>query len=402
MPTFNFVAKTADGKSVKGELEAASESEARIKIRAQRLVPVRVTNAQKKSQGIQFFQDSVSSKDLQIFTRQFAVLISAGVPVVQSLQALVDSSKSLALQRTIKKVVGDVERGSRLGEALQNQPNVFDRMYVNLVKAGEEGGVLDVILERLATYIEKSVKLKGKIKGALWYPGAVLVVAFLVVAGIMIFVIPSFVKVFENARQELPALTSFVIHLSQLFVKYWYMLIAIVVGIPFGFKMFYDTAEGKKTMDPILIQLPVLGGLIQKGSVARMSRTLSTLLGAGVRILEALDIAGSTSGNWVIERALIECKDSVSKGKSLVEPLKKVKAIPNMVTQMISIGEQTGNLDTMLSKVADFYEEEVEVAAETLTSLLEPMLMVFLGGIIAVIVIAMYLPIFQMANTVGN
>ena len=403
MGTYNFQAKTADGKTVKGELEAGSETEARIKIRAQRLVPLKVNSkgAVRAKEGFKFFKDSVSSKDLQIFTRQFAVLISAGVPIVQSLQALVGASKSVGLNKAINKVIEDVERGRRLGEALANQPNVFDRMYVNLVKAGEEGGVLDTILNRLAEYIEKSVKMRGKITGALWYPAVIIVVAFGVVAGIMVFVIPNFVKVFEGAKIELPALTKLVIATSHEFMSHWYIIVGVMVAVPYALLTYYRTPEGRKTLDPIFIQTPVLGTLIQKGSVARMCRTLSTLLTAGVRILEALDIAGSTSGNWVIESALMECKDAVSKGKSLVEPLRRVKAIPMMVTQMIAIGEQTGNLDTMLTKVADFYEDEVEVAADALTSLIEPMLMVFLGGIIAVIVIAMYLPIFGMANAVG-
>jgi type IV pilus assembly protein PilC len=403
MPTYNFQAKTMEGKFVKGEVEAGSETEARVKIRAQKLMPLKVQGKGGQFKGIElnFFKDSVKSKDLQVFTRQFAVLISAGVPVVQSLQALIGSARSSGMANAIKKIVEEVERGKRLGDAMASQPKVFDRMYVNLVRAGEEGGVLDTILIRLADYIEKSVKMKGKIVGALWYPAAIIVVACIVVAGILIFVIPNFVKVFAGAHMQLPAMTQFVIDASYVLATYWYIILTIFVGIPFVFRAYYKTEDGRKILDPIFLKVPVFGSLIQKSSVARMCRTLATLLAAGVRIMEALDIAGQTCGNWVIEKAMIDCRDAVSKGRSLAEPLRKVKAVPNMVTQMIAIGEQTGNLDQMLSKVADFFEDEVEVAAEALTSMIEPLLMVFLGGIIAVIVIAMYLPIFNMASAVG-
>jgi type IV pilus assembly protein PilC len=403
MATFNFQAKTMEGKFVKGEVEAGSETEARVKIRAQKLMPLKVVTkgGTPLNLNIKLFEDSVKSKDLQVFTRQFAVLISAGVPVVQSLQALIGSARSSGMANAIRKIVDEVERGKRLGDALGSQPKVFDRMYVNLVRAGEEGGVLDTILVRLADYIEKSVKMRAKIVGALFYPAAIVVVATLVVAGILIFVIPNFVKVFQGAHMQLPMMTVFVITASNTLARYWYIILAIFVGIPFGIRAYYRTEDGRKVLDPILLKIPVFGTLIQKSSVARMCRTLATLLAAGVRIMEALDIAGQTCGNWVIEKAMIDCREAVSKGRSLAEPLRKVKAVPNMVTQMISIGEQTGNLDQMLSKVADFFEDEVDVAADALTSMIEPLLMVFLGGIIAVIVIAMYLPIFNMASAVG-
>ena len=405
MPTYVFQAKTPDGKFVKGELEATSEAEARVKLRAQKMVPLQVVGKgleKKPAVGAGLFKDTVSPKDLQVFTRQFSVLVSAGVPIVQSLEAMITGSRSPAMGRAVEKVVEEIEKGRRLADSMALVPDVFDRMYVNLVRAGEEGGVLDTVLNRLAEYIEKSVALRGKIMGALWYPGAVLVVAFGVIAGIMIFVIPSFVDLFKNAGQELPGLTKMVMGLSQAFVNNWFFICAAFIGIPFGFRSYYKTADGKKTLDPILIELPVFGTLIQRGAIARMARTLATLLGAGVRILDSLDIASATAGNYVIERAIIDARESVSRGKSLTEPLRQVRHIPTMVVQMIAVGESTGNLDTMLGKIADFYESEVEAAAEALTSLIEPLLMVFLGGIIAVIVIAMYLPIFNMASVVGG
>ncbi len=406
MATYLFKAKTPEGKLVQGEVEAANEAEVRVKLRAQRLLPVRVVNkssAQKAKGGgggLGLFNDSVSSKDLQLFTRQFAVLIGAGVPIMQSLDALSQGGRKPAMIKAIKTILDSVEKGKRLAEGMAIQPNVFDRTYVNLVRAGEEGGVLDEILNRLAEYIEKSNKLRGKIVSALWYPAVIIVVSVGVIAGILVFVIPSFMEIFASADRELPALTQMVITASDTLQEKWYVLVGLLVALPVGGKLYYKSPEGRKVCDQILIELPVMGNLVQKGSVARMSRTLAALLRAGVQIMDALDIAARTSGNYVIEKALIDAKDGVSKGKNLAEPLRKVKHLPDMVVQMIAVGEQTGNLDSMLEKVADFYEDEVEAAADAMTSLIEPLLMVFLGGVIAVLVVAMYLPIFDLAGAV--
>jgi type IV pilus assembly protein PilC len=407
LPVFEFQAKTDDGKVVRGELNAANESEARIRMRAQRLTPLRIDLKKSAAAAggfdlkkFQLFGDSVTQKDLQVFTRQFAVLVGAGVPIVQSLEAMARGARSPGMSKILGSVVSDVERGRRLAEALSARPVVFDRLYVNLVKAGEEGGVLETVLNRLAEYIETSVKLKAKVKGALFYPVAVIVVAFIVVAFIMVFVVPKMSKMFLQSGQELPALTVWVINCSNFFQHYWYIIIATVVGVPMAIKMYYDTDDGRKILDAIFIEIPVFGDLIKKSAIARFSRTLSTLLSSGVRIIDALEISSATTGNWMIEKAILETKDAVSRGKTLAEPLTKISYFPNMVTQMISIGEQTGNIDQMLSKVADFYEDEVENATDAMTSLLEPLLMVVLGAIVAVIVVAMYLPIFNMANTV--
>lgn len=406
MATFDFQAKADDGRIVKGELDAANESEARIRLRAQRLTPIRIEPKKGQEGGLKaklaIFSESVSLKDLQVFTRQFAVLVSAGVPIVQSLEAMSRGARSVAMTNTLQLVVHDVERGRRLADSLASRPHVFDRLYVNLVKAGEEGGVLESVLNRLAEYIETSVKIRAKVKAALFYPVAVMVVAILVIFFIMIFVIPKMSQMFRQSNQELPKLTQIVVTMSDFAIHYWYMIAAVLAAIPLGSKMYYDTEEGRKIVDTYILKVPVFGDLIKKSAIARFSRTLATLLASGVRIIDALEISSATTGNWQIEKALLEAKEAVSRGKTLAEPLSKIPYFPNMVVQMISIGEQTGNIDQMLSKVADFYEDEVENATDAMASLIEPLLMVVLGGIIAVIVIAMYLPIFNMANTAGQ
>ncbi len=406
MALFSFHAKAEDGRIVKGDLDAANEFEARIRLRAQRLTPLRM-EAKKAESGsdslsklLSFGPGSVSLKDLQVFTRQFAVLVGAGVPIVQSLEAMSKGARSPAMTNVLKTVCSEVERGRRLAEALATQPTVFDRLYINLVRAGEEGGVLETVLNRLAQYIETSVKLRGKVKSAMFYPAAIVVVAIVVILFIMMFVVPKMSAMFRQNGQDLPGLTLLVVNAADFVGHYWYAIIAVIIAVPLGLKMYYETDDGRKVIDAIMVEVPVLGDLIRKAAIARFSRTLSTLLSSGVRIIDALEISASTTGNFMIERALLKAKDEVARGKALADPLSKISFFPNMVTQMISIGEQTGNMDQMLSKVADFYEDEVENATSAMTSLMEPILMVVLGGIIAVIVIAMYLPIFNMANTV--
>ena len=400
MAKFQFQAKDLNGQNISGEIDADDETQVR---RAQKLNPVRVQSLKKGSGGGGFaLSKSVKPKDLQVFTRQFSVLIQSGVPIVQSLEALARGANSAMLANGIIKVRNDVERGRKLADAMALQPQIFDRMYVNLVRAGEEGGVLDTILNRLAEYIERMVKLRGKITGALWYPAAVVGIAILVITVIMVFVIPRLSKIFTQAGQELPALTQFVINISQWMTHYWYLYTGIIIVLPVFLKAYYQSPEGRETIDNIMIKTPLFGELIQKASIARMARTLSTLLTAGVRILDALDIASGTAGNVAIEKVILSAKEYISRGKTLAEPLSKSPLMPNMVVQMIAVGEQTGNVDQMLARLADFYESEVEVVAETLTSLIEPLLLVFLGGIVAVVVIAMYLPIFNIASTAGG
>ena len=413
MSAFLFQAKTLEGKVVKGEVEAGNETEARVKIRAQRLMLLKIAPktgnvtsitkiAAKKKGGGFSIGGSVSPKELQVFTRQFATLIGSGVPIVQSLEAMIGPGRSPAFNNALKSILDEVSKGRRLAECMKEHPKVFDGMYVNLVHAGEEGGVLDTILNRLATYIEKSVKLKGKIKGALFYPCAVIVVAALVITIIMIFVIPNFTKMFSDAHMQLPWLTLQVIAASHFFVHRWYVLLGTAIGVPVLLINYYKTEDGRRTLDGIMLRIPVFGDLIKKGAVARFSRTLSTMLSAGVKIVEALDIAAATTKNWVIEQVLYQAKDSITRGKTLSEPLKSAKVIPHMVSQMIAVGEQTGAMDQMLDKVANFYEDEVETAAGALTSMIEPIMIVFLGTIVAVLVIAMYLPIFGMASAAAG
>ncbi len=394
-----------DGKSISGEVNAENETEARVKLRAQYLIPIKLK--QKGSSNTVLVKNkqsgshhTVKLKELQIFTRQFSVLVASGVPILQGIEAMAQGSKSPGMVAVLNDMALQLNKGRRLYEALALHPKAFDNLYINLVRAGEEGGVLEAVLVRLADHIEKTIKLNGKIKGAMVYPLAIIVVAFIVVAVIMIFVIPSFVDMFSQNGAELPWLTQKVIDASDFTTQYWYLIVISITGSVFSIKGYYRTTAGKELIDQYLIMVPVLGSLIQKGAIASFSRTLATMLRAGVKISESLEIAASTVGNDVIAKAIRRSKAAIERGRALVEPLKKEKYIPVMVTQMISIGEQTGNLDTMLEKIADFYEDEVDVAASALTSLMEPILMVVIGGIIAILVVAMYLPIFQMADAV--
>lgn len=401
MPRFTFEARDTRGRVFKGELEAPTESEARIKLRAQKLMPMKLSQAEQKVSGLKKVGGkSVPLKELQIFTRQLSTLLGSGIPILQSLEVLSQSQRSPGMQVALKQMVHDINQGRRFGEAMAEHPLVFDRFFVNMVKAGEESGNIDQILNRLAIYIEKAAKIRGQVKGALVYPIAILVVAGVVVAGLLVFVIPKFESLFANSGQELPGLTQMVVDLSKTFISYWWAILGGIGGGIFGAINYYRTEDGKKTVDAIAIDLPYMGDLIQKSAVARFTRTLATLLSSGVSIMEALEIASKVTGNHVIENALLRAREAISEGKSLTVPLAKEKYIPQMVTQMIGVGEQTGAIDQMLNKVADFYEDEVDVAVSALTSVMEPMLMVFLGGIVAVMVIAMYLPIFNMAGSV--
>tara|TARA_Y100001935_G_C17303494_1_gene510781 strand:- start:1469 stop:2695 length:1227 start_codon:yes stop_codon:yes gene_type:complete len=408
VPVYQFQARTAEGKMVSGEVDASNETEARVRLRAQRLNPLKISRSGSgsglggiKGSGSGLF-GQVSEKDLQVFTRQFFVLVQSGVPIVQSLQSLSQGTKSVSLANCVSRITNRVETGQRLADAMAQEPKVFDRLYVNLIRAGEEAGALDTVLSRLADYIEKSVKLKGKLKAAMFYPAAIVLVAIGVITAIMIFVIPKLSQMFKESGQELPGLTQMVIGISEWCQSYWYLIILFTIGVPMALKMFHETTDGRKKIDTILLSVPLFGGLILKGAIARFSRTLATLLASGVSIIEALEISSTTAGNYVLESDFSKAKEFVSKGKALAEPLRNMPQIPKMVTQMIAIGEETGNLDQMLNKVADFYEEEVENATAAMTSLVEPILMVVLGGIIAVIVVAMYLPIFNLAGSVGG
>jgi len=406
MAKFSFEAKSTAGKDLRGEIEAGTEAEARVKLRAQRLVPVRVVlsgqGGMVKAAAKKTPTGSVKAKDLQIFTRQLSTLLGSGIPILQSIDTLGQGQRATNLGTALRAISADVSRGKRLGDALAEHPRVFNRFYVNMIRAGEESGNLDQILQRLAIYIEKSVKIQSQVKGALAYPVVILCISGVIVAGLLGFVIPKFQTLFSSFGGELPALTRMVIGLSDGFIHYWWIIIGSIAVAVYGFMGYVKTDAGKKTLDSILIDVPLVGNLIQKSAIARFTRTLSTLLSSGVSIIEALDISSKTVGNFVIERAILRAKDAISEGKSLTVPLAKEKYIPQMVTQMIAVGEQTGTLDQMLSRIADFYEDEVDIAVAALTTVIEPLMMVGLGAVIAVLVIAMYLPIFSLAGQIDK
>jgi type IV pilus assembly protein PilC len=409
VPKFSYTAKNLAGKTLQGELEAANENEARVRLRAMQLLPVKLSlggrtgaGGKPKTLGGGLFAPKVNSKDLQIFTRQFSTLINAGIPVVDALKILSEGLRPGLLREASSKVKSSIENGKRLADAMAGTQGVFDRLYVNMIKAGEEAGILDTILNRLSVYMEKSEKIKGQVKGALVYPAVILIVAFIVISGILVFIIPKFNEFYSSAGKEPPALTQMVVALSQFMIHKWYVVIGVAIGIPVAIGQYLDTAEGRAAFDAFVLKVPVVGEVALKSAVARLSRTLSTLLSSGVGLIEAIEIAARTAGNGVIENILIRSKDSVTQGRSFSAPLSKERVIPDMVVQMIAIGEQSGTMDIMLGKIADFYEDEVEAAVKAMTSLIEPLMMVFLGGIIAVLVIAMYLPIFNMGDIVGG
>lgn len=404
MPTFGYQAKSFDGKVVQGSIEANNEAEARIKLRAKKLIPIKLAvgaipkSGMRSTEKKQGSQVAAKPKDLQVFTRQLSVLIQSGVPLIQALEVLSQSPRGKGLDTALKKIVSDISEGKKLGDAFKAHPVVFSRFYINMLIAGEEGGVLDQVLARLAEYIEKSVKLQGKIKSALSYPVVVLFIALVVVFGLLIFVIPKFVEIFQSSGMELPPMTQLCMDMSDFVINRWYVIIAVLVGAGFGFKTWVGSEQGRRQFDQLLVRAPVFGDFVVKSGMAKFSRTLSTLLGAGVPIMDALTIAANTAGNSLIEDALMKSKASVAKGKLLSIPLAQESFIPHMVVQMIAVGEQTGALDEMLTKVADFYEDEVDVAVGSITSLMEPIMIVVLGGIVAFFVISMYLPIFNMAG----
>ncbi len=403
MPVFVFEARSSDGMLRRGTVTAENMLEAKVKLRTSQLVPINVRLKSQVSISAKKKSKKIKPKELQTFTRQFAVLTGAGVPIVQGLQALNrGGGGNPVLYEAIEDILEKLEQGKTLSGAMEDYPTIFDKIYTQLVAAGETSGSLDLVLNRLAEYIEKANKLAGKVKGALVYPAVILVVSGIVISAIMIFVIPAFTEMFESSGQELPKLTQIVVLLSDGFIKYWYLVFSVFIGIPLILKSYFSTKEGKRNFDSIILKVPLMGSLVLKSCVARFTRTLAILITAGVRLADALDIASVTAGNFEIERVLIITKESIIQGKTFSEPLKNSKLIPEMVSQMIGIGEESGNLDIMLNKIADFYEEEVETAADTLTSLIEPFMMVFLGGIIAILVVAMYLPVFNMANTVSG
>ena len=399
MPKYAWEGRLPQGGFRKGELEGPNELAVRAYLRQQQIIPTKIV---KKATEIKitlpFMKGKVKKKSLAIFTRQLATMIDAGLPLVQSLDILSQQEESETFQEIIKTIKNEVEAGATLAAALQKHPKVFDDMYVNLVVAAEEAGTLDVILSRLATHIEKMEELKKKIRSALVYPAMIVTVAIGVTIILMVFVVPVFEKLFAGIGSTLPLPTRVVIAVSNIFKRYLPIVIAIVVVLVIVLRRYYKTENGKRQIDDLMLKLPIFGELIRKVAIARFARTLGTLVSSGVPILEALNIVAGAAGNKVVEEAILRGRISISEGQTISEPLAQSGVFPVMVTQMIAVGETTGSLELMLNKVADFYESEVDTAVATLSSMLEPVLMIFLGVIVGGLVISMYLPIFKMAS----
>ncbi len=402
MAVFAYQGRTTQG-STAGEIEAPDRTAAVAELRRKAIL---VTSIKEKAGGPARatvrgrFGGKVKDKEMAIFTRQFSTMVDAGLPLVQCLTILAEQSESKVLRTVTSKVSSNVEAGSTLADALRRHPKTFDELFVNLVEVGEAGGILDTVLQRLSVYIEKAAALKRKVKSAMIYPATIVGVAFIVVFFMLTFVIPTFAKMFSQMGADLPLPTLIVIRLSDFVLRFWWLVLAGAVGIVVGIRAYYRTEGGKSVIDSLLLKLPVFGPLIRKVAVARFTRTLGTLVSSGVPILEGLRITARTAGNRVVERAVLDTRAAVTAGKTLAEPLKASTVFPPMVVQMISVGEQTGALDAMLNKIADFYDDEVDTAVGALTALLEPLMIVFLGVVIGGLVIAMYLPIFRLVTLV--
>ena len=402
MPIYKWEGRTAKGAVKKGEMEAPTEAAIRIHLRQQNIIPTKIGSKGKDINiSLPFLKKKVKQRAVAIFTRQLATMIDAGLPLVQSLEVLSSQQDSKVFKDVIREVREDVEGGSTFAGALKKHPTTFNELYTNLVVAGEEGGILDTILNRLAAYIEKAEALKKKVKSALIYPATIVTVAVAVVIILMVFVIPVFETMFQSAGQSLPLPTLIVLAISKLIKKYIIIFIPVLILLFFLFTKYYRTQNGRAVVDRLILKSPVFGPLFRKIAVARFSRTLGTLVSSGVPILDGLAIVSRTSGNRAIEIAIMNARASIREGETIAEPLSRSGLFPPMVIQMIAVGESTGALDSMLSKIAEFYEDEVDVAVSNLTSLLEPLLMIFLGVVIGGVVIAMYLPIFNMASAVG-
>ena len=401
MAKYQFQARKLNGQVISGEVIADNILEANEKIRALKVIPISVEDkillTQKKVASSKL---KVNSKELQIFTRQLAVLINAGVPIVQAIHSISRGSKSLSMKKALTGVAEFIEGGMALYDAMAQYPYIFNFIYTSLVKAGEESGTLDTTLERLAVHIEKSNNLKKKIKGALVYPVGVLVFALLITFGLLAFVFPKFVGMYTKKGQELPWLTAQVQLLSDLAVNYWYVGVIGIVGFVAIITAAYRSEEGRKAIDKILIDLPLLGSFLEKACIARFSRSFSTLLNAGIRVSAVLKTCSNTSGNWIYEKILLEIEQLVTRGQTLEEAFSSQNRFPRMVVQMVGVGEEGGSLEIVFSKIADFYEDEVENAATTFGSVLEPIMLVGIGGIVAILVLAMYLPIFGLAQAI--
>ncbi|MEE8314103.1 MAG: type II secretion system F family protein [Myxococcota bacterium] len=402
MPTYNFEGKSRDGLVKKGVIAAESVAAAEAQLRAQSIMPTLVKAKPKDlAEILPFLAPPVVLKDIVVFTRTFATMIDAGLPLVQCLEILGTQQENPTFKKKILEIKHEVEGGSTFSDALAKHPKLFDSLYVNLVAAGEVGGILDTILNRLAKYMEKAAALRRKVKGAMVYPISVSVIASMVVVVMLVKVIPVFEKMFADFGGALPGPTATVIKISHFMQAYYLHFGATLAFLVFAYKYIYSTRKGRLFFDGLYLKLPIFGGLLKKVAVARFSRTLSTMLSSGVPILDALEIVARTAGNVIVENEILRTKASISEGRTIAEPMMESKVFPGMVVQMVAVGEQTGAMDTMLAKIADFYDEEVDAAVDALTAMLEPMMMVGLGGTIGALLIAMYLPIFKIADAVN-
>lgn len=401
MPVYVWKGKNSAGEKRKGEIEAPDQAAALAQIKRLRIADLVIKEKPKDLfENVAFFKPKVTGKDVVIFTRQMSTMIDAGLPLVQCLEILEKQQANPTFKKVLGEIRMDVESGSTLADAMRKHPKAFDKLFTNMIEAGETGGILDTILSRLAVFMEKAMALKKKIKGAMTYPSICLAISILILAVILIFVVPVFKTMFEDFGSTLPAPTQFVVDMSDFFKSYSIYLIILLFILIAVYKKIYATEKGQLFFDRTFLRLPVIGMLIRKVAVAKFTRTLSTMLQSGVPILEALQVVARTSGNKIIERAVIRTGDAIAEGRPIAEPLEESGVFPNMVVQMINVGESVGALDAMLEKIADFYDEEVDQAVENLTAMIEPFMMVFLGGMIGGLVVAMYLPIFKIASVV--
>lgn len=403
MPVFIWKGENRKGTTQKGEIEAPHERAVRAQLGRMQIKPTKIKQKSKDLfENVSFMQPKVQTAEVVVFARQFATMIDAGLPLIQSLDILCSQQENKTFKKTLKEIKDSVEQGSTLADALGKYPNIFDDLFVNMVAAGEVGGILDTILDRLSGYMEKAMKLKKQVKGAMTYPIIVLVIAALVVGVILVFVIPVFQKMFADFGGALPVPTQIVVGISNFVKGNIHYIIGAVVLFVFAFKRFYSTEKGRVLVDDIMLKLPVFGPLLRKVAVAKFTRTMSTMISSGVPILEALDIVAKTAGNKTVEAAIYKVQSAITEGRTMADPMSESGVFPSMVCQMVAVGESTGALDAMLGKIADFYDDEVDAAVGNLTAMIEPFMMAFLGVTIGGLVVSMYLPIFKMASIVGG
>jgi type IV pilus assembly protein PilC len=402
MPVYLWRGKDRHKKNKKGEIEASTEEAVNSELIRRKITPTKIKLKPKDIfENVAFMQPKVKQADIIIFCRQFSTMIDAGLPIIQCLDILYTQNENKTFKNILKEIKGNVESGQTFAEALKKYPKQFDDLFVNMIAAGEAGGILDSILRRLSTYMEKAAKLKAKIKGGMTYPIVTMIIAVIVVAIIMVFVIPVFEDMFEGMGSALPAPTQLVVNMSRIIKSNILYIIGFIGVLIFLIRRFYKTEKGQVLMDDLFLRVPLFGPLIRKAAVSKFTRTMGTMLTSGVAILDALDIVAKTAGNKTIEKAVYETRSAISEGRTMSDPLSESGVFPSMVCQMIAVGESTGALDSMLTKIADFYDEEVDQAVENMTALIEPFMLVFLGVVIGGLVISMYLPIFKMASAMG-